>query len=194
MKYSLTVILLATALPLAAADPTKEPPKPADFKGNAIMCDGTYALCIKAPCEKKVSGNNQVRCECVIENGWSMGPNSCTDRTSNLTSTYSNRFNVHSSVLSCPQPIEWAWCYGSSCEPDPKDPKGKTAICRCPVVTSQAVILVGDKKCPDASTICAGMWSAAYPQESQFANDYYHWWMTKNGHPAEKAAPACPAP
>jgi hypothetical protein len=37
------------------------------------------------------------------------------------------------------------------------------------------------------------MWSAAYPQESKFANDYYYWWMTKNGHSAEKAAPACPA-
>jgi hypothetical protein len=156
------------------------------------MCDGTYALCIKAKCEEQVSGNNQVRCTCIIEDGWSMGPNSCMDRKNNLTSTYSNRFNVKSNVLSCPQPIAWAWCYGASCEKDPNDPKGKTAICRCPVVNSEAVILVSDNKCSDGSTICSEMWSAAAPQESKFANHYYYWWMTKNGHQAEKPAADCP--
>src|SRR5687768_16590728 len=122
MQYKLMVLLLAAALPLAAADPPKEPTKPAGFQGNAIMCDGTYALCIKAECETKVSENNQVRCKCVVEDGWSMGPNSCMDRKNNLTSTYSNRFNVGSNLVSCPQAISWAWCYGASCEKDPKDP------------------------------------------------------------------------
>jgi hypothetical protein len=132
MKYILTVLLLAAALPVAAADPPRKPTKPASFKGNATMCDGTYALCIKAQREPKVSGNHQVRCRCVVEDGWSLGPNSCMDRKNNLTSTYSSRFNVKSNVLSCPQLIAWARC-GASCEKDPKDPTGKTAICRCPV-------------------------------------------------------------
>jgi len=193
MKYILTVLLLAAALPLAAADSSpKEPVKPPDFNGNATMCDGTYALCIKAPCESKVSENNQVRCNCIMETGWSLGPNSCQDRKNNLTSTYSNRFNVSSKTVSCPQPISWAWCYGASCEKDPKDPKGTTAICRCPVVTSQAVILVTESKCSDASTFCSEMWSAARPAESKFANDYFYWWMTKNGHKALPPAAACP--
>lgn len=156
------------------------------------MCDGTYALCIKAQCEEQVSGSNQVRCKCVVENGWSLGPNSCMDRKNNLTSTYSNLFNATSNVLSCPQPINWAWCYGASCEKDPKDPTGKTAICRCPVKNSQAVILVSSSKCGDGSTFCSQMWSAASPAESKFANDYYYWWMTKNGHKAEKPSTACP--
>jgi hypothetical protein len=158
------------------------------------MCDGTYALCIKAQRETKVSGNNQVRCNCVMEKGWSMGPNSCTDRKNNLTSTYSNRFNVKSSVLSCPQPVAWAWCYGASCERDPKDPMGKRAICRCPVMNSEAVILVSEKKCSDGSTFCSQMWSAASPVESKFANDYFYWWMTRNGHKAQPPAAECPAP
>jgi hypothetical protein len=191
MKSILTVLLLAAALPLAAAD-SKLPAQPPDFKGNATMCKGKYALCIKAQCEEKVSGNDQVRCKCVLEDGWSLGPNSCMDRQNNLTSTYSNLFNATSKVLSCPQPISWAWCYGASCEPDPKDPTGKTAICRCPVETTKAVILVSSNKCSDGATFCSQMWSAARPAESKFANDYYYAWMKKNGHKAQKPAAACP--
>lgn len=192
MKYLLTVLLLAAALPLAAKDP-KEPTKPPDFNGNATMCNGTYALCIKAQCEPDVSANNQVRCKCVIEKGWSMGPNSCVDRKANLTSTYSNRLNHGSKVLSCPDKINWAWCYGASCEKDPNDPTGKTAICRCPVVNSKAVILVDANECSD-NTPCSQMWSAARPAESKFANDYYWWYMKKykKGH-AEPPAKGCPA-
>lgn len=192
MKYILTVLLLAAALPLAAEDVPTEPIKPADFKGNAIMCEGTYALCIKAQCESDVSANNQVRCKCLVVDGWSMGPNSCMDRTNNLTSTYSNLLNARSKILSCPQPIAWAWCYGASCEKDPKDPSGKTAICRCPVVNSQAVILVTESECSDSS-VCSPteMWSAAAPGESKFANEYFYWWMTKNERKAEKPAAEC---
>jgi hypothetical protein len=190
MKYMWMVLLIA-ALPLAADDPPTEPKQPVDFKGNAIMCDGKYALCIKAQCEEKVSGNDQVRCKCVIEDGWSLGPNSCQDRKNNLTSTYSNRFNVKSKTVSCSSAINWAWCYGASCEPDPKDPTGKTAICRCPVVNSQAVILVGEDKCADGSTYCSQMWSAATPAESKFANTYFYWWMTKNGYKAQPPSEAC---
>jgi hypothetical protein len=36
------------------------------------------------------------------------------------------------------------------------------------------------------------MWSAARPAESKFANDYYYWWMTKNGHKAQPPASECP--
>ena len=190
------LLLLAAALPLAAQVPPKEPPQiPEQYKGNAIMCNGKYALCIKAECETKVSENNQVRCRCIIENGWSLGPNSCMDRTNNLTSTYSNRFNGNSSILSCPSAISWAWCYGASCEPDPKDKTGKKAICRCPVVNSEAVILVENKNCGDASRCSSSeMWSAASPQESEFANHYFYWWMTnENPQPPPKNPPNPPA-
>jgi hypothetical protein len=196
MKTILTVLLLAIALPLAAQKDQpiepKEPAQPHDFKGNAIMCNGTYALCIKAQCEPKVSGSNEVRCKCAVIDGWSMGPNSCMDRTNNLTSTYSNLFNVKSKTVSCPSTSQqWAWCYGASCEKDPKDPTGKTAICRCPVATQPALILVSDDQCSNASTYCSQMWSAASPGESKFANDYYFFWMMKNGHLSPKPSEAC---
>lgn len=190
MKSILTVLLLATALSTAAAEP---PTKPADFQGEATMCHGRYALCIKAPCEPNNADKTTVRCSCVIEDGWSMGPNTCEERAKSLTSTYSNAFNGGSRTVSCPQPINWAWCYGASCEKDNRDPKQKMAVCTCPVKNSMAVILVSEKKCADSSKVCSQMWSAAYPAESTFANDYFFWWMHEHGLKAIPPAKACGA-
>jgi hypothetical protein len=189
MKSILTALLLATALSTAAAE---APKKPADFKGEATMCNGRYALCIKAPCEKTPDSNNMVRCSCIIEDGWSMGPNTCEERAKSLTSTYSNKFNGGSRVLSCPTAINWAWCYGASCTKDARDPKGKMATCTCPVINSMAVILVSENKCANGSKVCAEMWSAAYPAESTFANDYFFYWMHEHDFKAMPPAKACP--
>ncbi len=188
MKNVLMVLLLATALS-AAAD---EPKKPAEFKGAATMCNTTYALCIKAPCLKQPDANNLYPCQCILQTGWNMGPNACDQRSTNLTSTYSNNFNDGSRTVSCPAPTDWAWCYGAACETDPKNSKG--AICKCPMITSATVILVSQDKCPDKSTICRMLWSGALPAESKFANDYYAWWMTAHNYPTEPPAKACPTP
>jgi hypothetical protein len=196
MKKIMPVLLLA-ALPLFAADPPKTPPAHPKAKvleiveDNATFCDGTYALCIKAPCEKEVSKNNEVRCVCAMETGWNMGPNSCADRKKNLTSTYSNLFNPNSATLTCPNPIKWAWCYGASCEKESKDGRD-VAVCRCPVVTQTAVILIDASKCT-TSDACSKMMSAASPKESSFANNHYYNWMTKHGHQADPPSAACPA-
>ncbi len=48
--------------------------------------------------------------------------------------------------------------------------------------------------CPDPGKVCGTIWSGATPGESKFANDYYYWWMTKNGHQADLPAPACAVP
>ena len=196
----MTALLLATALPALAATPatsSAEPSKPADFKGAATMCDTTYALCIKARCDKREQADNKtgketVRCECVIQTGWNMGPNSCADRKLQLTSTYSNNFNRGSRVLSCPRPINWAWCYGASCERNGSKNGKDLAVCVCPVMTSPAMILVDKDKCGDSADVCSHMWSAAYPAESKFANDYYSWWMLKNEGSTNPPAKSCP--
>jgi hypothetical protein len=189
MKKLLTLLLLAIALSASAA----EPKKPADFKGAATMCNGTYALCIKAPCLKERDANNLFPCECVLQTGWNMGPNSCDERDQKLTSTYSNNFNDGSRTVSCAAPTDWAWCYGAMCAPDPKDPT-KLAICKCPVITSDTVILMKQDRCPDKSSICRMLWSGALPTESKFANAYYAWWMTSHGYETEPPAKACPVP
>ena len=188
MKKIYTVILLALALSSVAAE---EPKKPADFKGAATMCNGTYALCIKAPCDKAKEKNDHAPCECVIQTGWNMGPNSCDERSSKLTSTYSNNFNNGSRTVSCPNPkTAWAWCYGASCARDPKHPN-ELATCWCPIMTTPTVILTSAEKCPQHDQICSQLWSGALPPESKFANDYYYWWMTKNGYPSEKPSDSC---
>jgi hypothetical protein len=204
MKYILTVLLLATALSTRAEPPTTkssgpEPKKPADFKSDATMCDSTYALCIKAPCDKRQqvddkTGKETVKCECVLQTGWNLGPNSCAERKVRLTSTYSNNFNSGSRVLSCPQPVDWAWCYGASCEKNGSKDGKELAVCVCPVINSPAVILVDRNKCGDSADVCSHMWSAAYPAESKFANDYYFWWMHKNVGHTDAPALACPSP
>ena len=188
MKNIYAVLLLALALSAAAAD---EPKKPADFKGMNTMCNTTYALCIKAPCDKSKEANGHAPCECVLQTGWNMGPNSCDDRAKNLTSTYSNNFNDGSRTVSCPNPkTSWAWCYGASCVKDSKHPN-TLATCNCPILTTPTVILTSAEKCPQHDQICSHLWSGALPAESKFANDYYYWWMTKNGHPSEKPADSC---
>jgi hypothetical protein len=188
MKHLLAVLLAATALSAAAA----EPKKPAEVQGPATMCNGTYALCIKAPCEKKPDGNNLYPCSCVLETGWNMGPNSCDDRQKTLTSTYSNLFNLGSATISCPTSTQWAWCYGATCEADPHDPT--RAICKCPTSTKSTVILVSQAMCSDPTKVCGTLWSGATPAESKFANDYYYWWMTTNGYPSNLPSAACPVP
>jgi len=140
MKNILALLLLAISPFVALAE---EPKKPSDFSGMATMCNGTYALCIKAPCENKPDAAGHVPCSCIIETGWNMGPNSCDDRLKNLTSTYSNLFNLGSATVSCPTsptPTLWAWCYGATCEVDAHDPT--RAICRCPTSTKPTVVLV----------------------------------------------------
>lgn len=189
MKNIYAVLLLAIALSTAAAE---EPKKPADFASPATMCNGTYALCIKAPCEKKPDSNNLYPCGCIIQTGWNMGPNSCDDRQKNLTSTYSNLFNLGSATVTCPASTQWAWCYGAKCEVDPRDPT--RAVCKCPTSTKPTVILVSQSMCSDPSKVCGMLWSGATPGESKFANEHYYWWMTTNGQQSNLPAAACPAP
>lgn len=62
------------------------------------------------------------------------------------------------------------------------------------MITSGTVILVSQDKCADKSTFCRMLWSGALAAESKFANEYYAWWMAKNGYPAEPPAQACPVP
>jgi hypothetical protein len=168
--------------------------------GPAVLCEGTYALCIIAPCEEVETsdGGRMAECACdVIEDSpdspaWSIGPGSCEDRVpvetdgrTVLISTYSNLYNGDNQVAVCDEAIEWAWCYGAKCVVDPADPS--KAICNCPIENSPANIL-GD--CADE--LCAnGLWSAATAAESCFANCDYYRQMEDHGG-ANPPAAACP--
>jgi hypothetical protein len=171
---------------------------------QSTFCDGTYALCIKAPCSPIPTLNrignyyvDSALCECDVVDGWSMGPGSCPDRApitqhgrTFLISTYSNLYNDEESTLACDSPDTlWAWCYGAPCVVDEKDPS--KATCTCPVESGPARTLGGD--CKQSS--CDGIWSAATPAGDVFANQHYYEWMQKNqpGTPVNGPAPACGA-
>jgi hypothetical protein len=169
---------------------------------QAIFCEGTYALCIKAPCspiptlERLANyGVEHALCVCDVVKGWSMGPGACEDRSpvkahgrTFLISTYSNLYNDKQKTLACNDPKTlWAWCYGAPCVVDEKDPK--KAVCTCPVEQSPARTLGGNCQ-QDA---CSSIWSAATVAGDAFANKHYYDYMTKNHPevPVNQPAPQC---
>lgn len=170
------------------------------LKAEATFCDGTYALCIKAPCVAIPSTGGTVDnalCSCEVVRGWSMGPASCSARTpvkhgnyTYLMSTYSNLFNATDKTLTCSSAeTQWAWCYGAHCVIDPKDPT--KASCNCQVKQSAASTLGGDCK-QDA---CSGLWSAATPKADAGASAIFAAYMKKHNPtvPGPPPADACPA-
>ena len=167
------------------------------------FCKETYALCIKAPCKPIVTRNSdgsysvkEANCLCVVETGWSMGPGSCESRKpvhqdghTYLISTYSNFFNKTNMTLTCPsEETVWAWCYGSPCVVDEKDPSKST--CTCPVKTSKMQTLGGDCRKAECKTI----WSAATPANNAFAKNEFYKYMKEHHLPANPPAKDCPAP
>ncbi len=196
-RLAILLGLFALATPAQAADPL------AEVQNHANFCDGTYALCIKAPCTgipvlDRLGSYviDHALCSCEVVKGWSMGPGQCADRgpvkqngRTYLISTYSNRFNATNQTLTCPNPkTAWAWCYGAPCVVDENDPN--KATCNCPLQQSPMQTLGGDCR-RDA---CDGIWSAAVPQGDTFANNHFYNFMQHNhpGVPVNQAAPACP--
>jgi hypothetical protein len=184
---------LSVAIAMIALGPAQSATPDTDIKRPAVFCRGEYALCIRALCTRDPSSNDTVKCACVVENGWSMGPDNCQDRAAaakNGTpiSTYSNRFNTEDKTLTCADPqTQWAWCYGAPCTVDPNNPKA--AICTCPVKTSPMRTLGG--QCDHSS--CSQIWSAATPEDDRFANNHFYNYMTKHhpNYPANEPAIAC---
>ena len=203
---SAAVLALAFATPLAV--PAAAAPAEGSAYGTAAyqstFCEGTYALCIKAPCSAIPTlerlgtyGVEHALCSCDVVEGWSMGPGSCVDRgpmkqggRTYLISTYSNLYNASEQTLACDsEQTLWAWCYGAPCVVDGKDPS--KAVCTCPVETGPARTLGGDCR----QSACSGIWSAASPAGDVYANRHYYEIMRKD-HPdvtVNPPAAACPA-
>lgn len=195
MRAGACVLLLSclTAGAALAAGPNCESKMGAS---DAIFCNGTYALCIKAPCTPVAGDATKVSCSCVVEQGWSMGPAACTDAGRSqpypppsgtaVMSTYSNLFNTTEHTLTCPSSdTRWAWCFGAPCTVDANDPK--RATCLCPVCTSAASTLGGSCH-PEA---CKAIYSAATPINDFFANKLYYDYLKHQGIAVPPPATSC---
>jgi hypothetical protein len=184
------------AVPVLAVDrPVDRPQCNAKLgAGDAVFCDGYYALCIKALC-RPTPGQDKAECVCTVEQGWSMGPAPCSAVGRSqakpapggpIMSTYSNYFNPKDQTLTCSSDTtKWAWCFGAPCKVD--GPKGATATCICPICTGQASTLGG--RCVQSN--CNKIWSAATPTNDQFANTYFYEHLKKQGVEVPPPAAAC---
>ena len=82
------VVAIALLLPASAVAQLRNAANTvAEIQDQANFCEGTYALCIKAPCTGIPTldrlGNyavDRALCECDVVQGVSMGPGSCEDR------------------------------------------------------------------------------------------------------------------
>jgi hypothetical protein len=193
--------LLTTVLSAAAG--TMEPGEMLNsIKNQAVFCEGTYALCIRAPCVGIPTmdrlGNfsiDSAACSCEVEKGWSMGPGACADRApirqnghTYMISTYSNFFDDTHKTLTCNDAkTTWSWCYGAPCVVDDKDPN--KATCTCPVQQGEMSTLGGDCQ----GDACKSIWSAATPAGDKFAAQHFYEYMQQNHSqvPVNKPAQAC---
>ncbi len=206
MKVFAFAWLIAAAVFASAAN--AQTASPAEYaKNQAVFCEGTYALCIKAPCTPIPTidrlGNysyDRVTCSCEIENGWSMGPGQCADRIPvehghfvYMISTYSNLFNATNGTLACNRDdlrgTPWALCYGAPCVADERAVEaGNGAVsCTCPLQEGPMQTLGGS--CSTSN--CTSIWSAATPEADNAANKQYAEFMEKNGYKHLPPAQMC---
>jgi hypothetical protein len=176
------------------------------IQNQAVFCNATYALCIKAPCVPIPTmdrlGNftiDSAACSCSVETGWSMGPGQCADRApvtqggrTYMISTYSNFFNnMHGTLnntLACNSSTPWAWCYGAPCVVDENSPEN-TATCTCPLQTGPMQTLGGNCTADN----CKFIWSAATPAGDNVANELFAAYMQRNGYSHNPPAALCTA-
>lgn len=141
------------------------------YVDGAWLCNQPYALCTTAECEPSKSNPNIAVCHCVVQNGYSIGFKSCTQRAQvgdRLVSTFSTQ-NVTSSfsAMTCPSGVPWANCLDMTCQVDSTNPA--LALCQCQIVkTGESSTFGGGCK---TSTCTSVIWSAAstdLPGQAQY--------------------------
>jgi thiol-disulfide isomerase/thioredoxin len=142
------------------ASPTTVTNKDALEVDGAWLCNQTFALCTTAPCVPSKTDPNISICRCVVQNGYSIGFKSCTERAQSGTKLVSefSTVNVNPSfgIMSCPSGVPWANCLDVVCDIDPTDPA--QALCQCKTVRTGESLTFGGG-C-DTSTCTSTVWSA----------------------------------
>ena len=158
---------------------------------GAWLCNQTYALCTTAPCETSKTDPSISVCRCVVENGYSLGYKSCTDRPQSGTKLVSefSTVNVNPSfaVLTCPSGVRWANCLDQPCDIDPMNPA--MANCQCLTVSTGESLTFGGG-C-DTTTCTSTIWSGATPDLP--ASAQYIKGMKQLGQPVDFPK-NCPTP
>jgi len=168
------------------------------------MCNGTYALCDRAPCTPvpmiQLTGEVTASvslCTCSVLGGWSLGAASCSQRSAYdgggrtyIFSSYSNAFNDQDDTLVCTaNNAEWTWCLGAPCVVDAQDPT--VAYCTCPITTGAPWVTLGGQ-C-EQKECSSSLWSAA-PYDTAAQTGEYVYSFMKRVAPSQAVPPAkfCP--
>jgi peroxiredoxin len=130
--------------------------------GDAYICHQKYALCTNAPCRPDPHNPKLVICDCVVENGYSVGLTPCAKKVphgNTLYSTFSTELVVGNvRAMSCGADIAWANCVDFPCTLDPNDPS--KATCQCALVKTGPSFTFGGN-C-DTGTCGKTVWSGAH--------------------------------
>ncbi len=145
------------------------------------LCNQPFALCTTASCQPSTTDPNISVCRCVMQNGYSVGYKSCTERAQKGSSVRSDfsTMNINPSfeVLTCPSGVPWANCVDVECEIDPTNPA--MALCQCVTVrTGQSFTFGGG--C-DSTNCTSVIWSGASAESS--LNTAYLKGMKQLGQP-----------
>jgi thiol-disulfide isomerase/thioredoxin len=158
---------------------------------GAWLCNQTFALCTTAPCVPSKTDPEILVCDCVMQNGYSIGFKPCNERAlsgNTVRSDFSTmNVNANFGVLSCPSGVVWANCLDVECELDPNNPA--VAHCQCVAVRTGESLTFGGG-C-NTATCGSTIWSAAtadLPGSAQYKKG-----MAQLGRPLEFPK-TCPAP
>jgi hypothetical protein len=132
--------------------------------GSGYLCNQSYALCASASCVTSPSDATMVICRCPVENGYSFGYTTCSDRMPNgsaLTSNFSMQgVASRTGIMICNVGGDggvWASCLDAPCQVDPTDPT--QALCQCQSAQTQKYITFGGN-C-DLASCTTTIWSSA---------------------------------
>jgi hypothetical protein len=158
---------------------------------GAWLCNQTFALCTTAPCVPSTTDPKISVCDCVVQNGYSVGFKPCTERAQ-LGNTVRSEFstvNVNASfgVMTCPSGVTWANCLDVECEIDPTNPA--VAHCQCVTVRTGESLTFGGG-CTTA-TCTSTIWSGTTPDLP--GNAQYVKGMKQLGQPVVFPK-TCPSP
>lgn len=130
-----------------------------------IVCDQEYALCTSARCIPSPDNSARAICDCVVEQGKSVGFKSCEERkplqkkygVKTLISTFSFEQFATKRPMNCPKGLPWTNCVDMLCTVDPQN--AKRALCSCNIENTQAFFTFGGN-C-NTNTCATGFWSGA---------------------------------
>jgi peroxiredoxin len=151
-----------SASPKSATGAATSTPPTSLKVGDAYICHQKYALCTNAPCRADPHNPKVVICDCVVENGYSVGLTPCASKVphgNTLYSTFSTELVVGNvRAMACGADIAWANCVDFPCTLDPNDPS--KATCQCALVKTGPSFTFGGN-C-DTGTCGKTVWSGAH--------------------------------